>query len=195
MINRNRHTNRMPVAEMWEIVWYNGTPPFTANSTHFQFWGPILIDFSILDMFAVYFSPFFGGVEDLKNAIMCCCSFDEHFWLQWWEQMHRCELWAVRSFQVNCNETLFKTIHSLNGIFWFACVFLFLLFSQFLNWKLSTYLQANQDKKVYVFSIVSKYWCLSALLLIRFQFDQIKTLSYPILCLFFLHRQKVQQFK
>lgn len=93
------------------------------------------------------FFPFFGGVEDLKNAIMCCCSFDEHFWLQWWEQMHRCELWAVRSFQVNCNETLFKTIHSLNGIFWFACVFLFLLFSQFLNWKLSTYLQANQDKK------------------------------------------------
>lgn len=93
------------------------------------------------------FFPVFGGVEDLKNAIMCCCSFDEHFWLQWWEQMHRCELWAVHSFQVNCNETLFKTIHSLNGIFWFACVFLFLLFSQFLNWKLSTYLQANQDKK------------------------------------------------
>lgn len=71
-------------------------------------------------------------------------------------------------------------LNSFNGILRFGCS-LFLIF----KWKLSTYLQANQNlvkwtrvraewvamhKHTQIFSC--KYWCLSALSLIRFQFSQ-----------------------
>lgn len=117
------------------------------------------IDFQILDMLRFVFRRFWGrGCSEECNYVLLFV--DERFRLQWWEQMHRCELWAQRSFQVNCNETLFKTIHSLNGIFRFVCEFwlsfsfsISFMFDAFVYFSIlqveavDIYLQANQDER------------------------------------------------